>query len=212
MPPSLHDLIPQEILDYCDFTRFDLSLRVTGFPVRDRWPKIKVAVNRQILWDSEIQGTAEFREHLRIQDPTAEIVITYHGKRPDDTLVDDQGNILQNQHLNIDALCINGVDLVKTQTIYTLGHYHMHLSPEKKRFFLENGHSIEPTHSLDMFENGEWRLSIEMPALSTFIKKKSFYQQHERWIRDDIYQDIFDRIQSIKQLQKQLEEVKNGTK
>jgi hypothetical protein len=126
----------------------------------------------------------------------------YYNKTDRDTVVDDQGQILQNQKLIVDQIVINGVDLVKTKLLYQdLGAYIMDLDSTKRQYFLYNGIDTGPNHSLIMGENGIWTIKLGIPVLSFLSQKQQQIELAEQQNTQHLLEEIYQKVTTLQQQQ-----------
>jgi hypothetical protein len=207
---NLENLIPPKIIDLCNFDLLAIEITLQGFPAREKWPRAQVWLDNEILHEDDVVNTVCWRTVRRV-DPDkkkkVDLLIKYLGKKDWHTVVDDQGKIKENQRIEIQKFCVNDVDIVQNQVIFAMGQYHMSLSDEKKQYFLQHGMDIGPTHSLNMAENGEWRLSLELPATTGIVKKVSFSHKHEQHIDTVLLDNIYKKINDVLVLKQQLKEL-----
>lgn len=206
---NLDYLLDPDIIDYCQFDRFDLKLTLTATDADRRWPGIRIWVDGQVIADQQIaDGIFEF-EYAQKVDMNCNnkvLEIEYYGKTDQDTITDTTGNIVQNQSVTIERLLINDIDIIENDTMYQLGNYTAELSPEKRAYYIEHGYSVEPTHSLTMYENGRWRLTIPLPVLTAIVKLKAKQETHEKWPDPDLLNAIVDTVNNIRSLEQKLKE------
>ena len=213
LPPHLSCkidyLIPDEIIDACCLDQFDIELVVYGHCAGNLFPAMRIWINDGLVWQGTVtdQQTIKVQQSLDINQQQVQLRIEYHGK-DDQTCVkvDEQGNIVENQFLSIKALIINGINLMSNQSIYNFGKYYMTLSSEKQKYFLEHNHDIHPNHSLDMYENGEWRLDFGVPVTRFIAKTVSPQRSQIKWPDNDLLINIIEKCDRIEQLQKKLAE------
>jgi hypothetical protein len=134
--------------------------------------------------------------------------IEYNGKNDEDTVVDQHGNILENQSLSIRSLIVNRVDIINNDIIQQLGSYTRSFSPEKLKYYEQNNLSTEPTDSLDMYENGRWRMTFPIPIVTNLSKIKNKIDPQVQWPDPILIGEIVNTIHAIRDLEKQLKERK----
>jgi hypothetical protein len=205
---DLDFLMPLEILDLCQFDRFDLDLELVGVSANGRNPSVKIWIDNQLVADQLIHSVTHFKFN-KILDLTTDrinIRIEYYNKTDADTIVDSDGNITETQSLTLSRITINGVDIIKSNLIYRLGNYTMNLSPEKYKYYTNHGFNTGPTHSLGMYENGAWNLNMKIPILTNFVRLESFQELHEKWPNPELLMAIFNLISEIRTLEKTINE------
>jgi len=208
---NLDYLIPTDIIDYCRFDRFDFSLKFSGTPAAGRWPELQILVDGQPVATAQCDNTGfefQYSEKLDMSLSHKVLEIKYVEKTNKDTVVDSQGNILENQSLSIKELLINGIDIIDNETMPLLGSYTMDLDPDKLAYYQQHGLSVEPTHSLDMYENGTWRLTLPIPITTSIAKLKNKDDPHEKWPDLNLLNDIVNTVKDIRILEQQLKERK----
>lgn len=207
---SLDYLIPNSIVEMSQLDCFQFDLTLQGYPAAGRWPRVRVWVDQDVVWDNEVVEQTHVKYKTLANKESVCVRIEYYNKSDNDTVVDALGSIVENQHVEIQQVKLNDIDVVAVQTIYQLGHYHMILSDAKAQFFREHGYTTEPNHSLAMFENGEWRLAVPMPVVSNLAAMQSLYEKHEVWIepQEEVYRKIHAKILNIKALQRKIKEIK----
>lgn len=208
---NLDNLIPHRIIDLCDFTRLDVDITVKATCAGDKWPRMQIWIDDQLIQDTVVvqQTRCQLTHRLSDQQTSTSVKVIYLNKTNADTVVDANGQILENMTLEITGLIINDVDLLANNLVYTFGHYVMNLSDDQRAYFEEHGINAAPSHSLFMSENGQWCWQLPVPVMSAFVSRMSPYEKHERWLDSDLYQKIYTKIQDVLQLQ---ELVKNQVK
>ena len=136
----------------------------------------------------------------KILAPQAHLKIEYYGKNNEDTVTGADGNIIENQSLEIKKILVNGVDIVADNLYTRLGSYNMFLDDQKRQYYQAHGYSIGPSHSLHMFENGCWQLDFDMPILQNLVKLNTHQQAHEKWPDPELLLEIYSAINTIKGL------------
>jgi hypothetical protein len=125
-----------------------------------------------------------------------------YDKGNQDTVVNDQGQIVENQSLSIVSVVANGVDLVKTNIIHKgIGRYSMNLNKEKHKYFVEHNINVEPTTGLDMFENGVWHIDLELPVLSFISGVHDVVEPWERVQVEQLVNTLYQQYLHCKDLE-----------
>ena len=201
---NLDFLIPDEIISLLQTNRFDLEITLIPFKINNRYPKIKITVDNQILVDKELIQEETFYYSADFDvDKNIKVDIQFYGKNNNDTSVSPAGEILENQGIRISKVIVNNVDIIGSKIIYNLGNYCFNLSAEKFEYYKLHGHETGPTHSLSMFENGYWRLDFKMPVLQQFTKFRSAHEKHVKsWPDNYVYNDIYNTVLNIRRLEK----------
>lgn len=205
---DLDHLLPFDIIEYCRFDRFDFKILLTATPAQGRWPTVKIWLDGKVLLSSTVEEQLEYTysETLDMNLSEKILEIEYVGKTDKDTVTNDTGSIVENQSLTVKQVIVNGIDIIANETIYRFGNYTMDLPPEKRAYYIEHGYSVEPTHSLDMFENGHWRMHFPIPITTNIVKLKATQELHEKWPDPDLLNAIVDTVNNIRRLEQKLKE------
>lgn len=177
---------------------------MTGKAAQNRWPRVKINLNETTVDDFAIVESkkVEYEITVDIVQEYCTINVIYYNKTDQDTVVDHAGQILENQNITVDSVCVNGVDLVKTKLIYQdIGAYHMDISSSKKQYFIDNGINIEPSQSLSMSENGTWAIKLGVPVLSFLSQKQQRLELAEKQNHQPILEEIHQKILDIRNFQ-----------
>lgn len=209
LPPHLSSkidyLIPDELIDACHLDRFDVAIEFYGSPSLDQYPQVRVLVDDEVVWDDQVikNQTINFSHKLNIQNKCVLLKIEYYNKNDiTGTNVNSQGQIIENQSVLIKKIIINDCDIVKNNTIYGFGYYYPQLSDTKIKHFIEHGYSVDPNHSLNMAENGEWRLQFGIPVNQSIAKIISpQYTDKVKWPDNDLLVKIIKKCDRIQQLE-----------
>lgn len=198
-------MIPQSIRACLELDLIDIKVVVQPFSARGRWPSINVCIDGTVAFDGTVdqQKTIGYQSAAQSQQKKCLIDITYYGKTDNDTVVDSQNSILENQSVELKELWINGVDIIKTGAIHQdIGSYTMNLDAKKREYFAEQGINLNPTTSTHMFENGVWHIELDLPLLSTLTAKHNFVEPCENVDFDSIVDEIFELLQRCERLEK----------
>jgi hypothetical protein len=204
---NLDFLIPEHIIDQCRLNHFDLLIGVRGIPVQSRYPTVKVRVNSSVIYDAPAVDYIEIPFNCVGDVGSYQVIVEYYNKKDSDTVVNDQGHIIENQHVKIVKIVVNEVDIVQSQIIYNLGNYTKNLTKEQTAYYVEHGYDVGPTHSLEMYENGYWTLNFKMPVLPEFIKLKKTHIKHEKSWFYDLNHRIYDTINNIRAIEKKINQL-----
>ena len=201
---NLDFLIPDHIIDQCKLNHFNLLIALEGGSVQSRYPSVKVSVNGNVIYDKPIVDYVEIPFDSVENFSSYQVIVEYYNKTNNDTVVNDQGHIVENQYVKIVKMLVNEVDIIPSQIIYHLGNYTKNLTKEQKEYYLEHRHDVGPNHSLEMYENGQWTLDFKMPVLPEFIKLKKPYVKHEQAWFDDLNHKIYDTINNVRAIEKKV--------
>lgn len=191
---NLDFLIPNEIVELCQFDCFEFSLTLKSSPSRGLWPTVKVTLGDEVIYDDKIVDKKNIH-HKKYIDNTQELLlrIEYYGKTSKDTIVKDN-EIVEDQGIIIDDLIVNDVSLIKSNIIYALGNYKLNLDENQKKYFVEHGLDLGPTHSLNMFINGIWELKFKTPVVPYLIGIRTTKIKYENWPNVKLLNEIYSAI------------------
>jgi hypothetical protein len=196
-------LIPGSIVKLMNLDLVEMDLNLIATQANNQWPRVRVRLNETLIFDDQIAGSQQIIYSGKHHDISKiKLVIEYFGKNDEHTMVDELGKITQNQSVTIDSLILNGVNLVDCSLIYQLGYFYFNLNENKKKYYDQHGISTAPSHSLGMFENGKWELEIEFPILPSLCKLSAFYELHEKWPDDKLYNDLYNSIIKLQEVYK----------
>jgi len=204
MKNNLENLIPEPILNCLKLDLIDIELELTARPAQGRWPCVCIQVDGNTVYQGPVIDQQKFKYSARSQSTQEKctIEIVFYNKDNYDTVVDQSGHIIENQCLSIVSVVVNGVDLVKTNIIHSgIGYYTMHLNSDKYQYFLSHNINVNPTTSLDMAENGIWRIELGLPILS-FIT--GLHNVSESWGHaqvDQLLNTLYQQYQICKDLE-----------
>lgn len=208
---DLESLIPQEINDKISSNEFNLELSLLPHPFDAKYPRAKVLLNNQLLFDNVVDHCETIKFSTKFDDGAdINLYIEYYGKGDYDTRVcPTTGEIVENQGLDIVSLIVNNTDLVKTGIIYKFGTYYMNLSPSKFKYFKKHGIDTEPCGNLYMRENGYWDINLKSPVLK-FVSGIQFLKERTRVDNQEITKnkllDMYETILRIRDVEKKLQD------
>ncbi len=181
-------MIPTQILAWINSNHIEFRLVLQGYASQGRWPCVKISIDNHVVFQGVVENILDqtFVSTATTDQTQCVLEIEYINKNEQDTVVNDQGNILENQHIVIKHLFANHVDIVNNQLIHQgFGQYSMKLSQEKIDYFLKNEYSIKDSTTLEMFENGTWTLIFGLPILNFLTLKQQGYT--DQWEQVDIH-------------------------
>lgn len=178
----------------------DVEIQATPYQANGEWPHVIVRLN-----DLEIHNNKSHSIHVISSGygDTVKLEIELANKLDRHTKLDHQGNIVENQHVTIDSVVINGVDLVRTRLIHRVGCYTMNLTENKKQYFETVGISTAPTTSLSMYENGTWTMNFQQPVLSYLSALQAQIEPWEQGNWQHLSMEIYKHIEICKELENQ---------
>jgi hypothetical protein len=93
----------------------------------DRAPKMLVTLNEQVLFDEELVETKEFESELDVEDDsTYKLRFNLHGKQDEDTVVDDNGNIVKDQTVTVSNIKFDDIELDSMLSLDMDNFYYSH--------------------------------------------------------------------------------------
>lgn len=205
MSTNLDHLIPLEIHSLLNCDLIDVKILLQGHVARDQWPNVTVCVNNVVVYNSAVIGLQEISYQTQADQltKTCTVNITYHSKQNNDTVVDSNGVIVENQFVEIAELWLNGVDIVANGMIHqNIGQYTMQLDQHKQQYFAEHNISTVPTTSTRMFENGVWNIELDLPILSALTAKHNFVESWEDVNGAELVDQVFELFNACRALEK----------
>jgi len=208
--PELQQFLSDNLIKMLDFEKFELHLELQGYSCNDRFPLVAISVNKVLEFESVVQNqTIKIAKTFDPQTKNIAVDICYKDKTDLDTKVNCDGVIEQNQSVKIVNCMVNGVDLISNDIIYKLGQYTKNLLPQQKEYFISNNIDTGPTHNLWMNENGVWSLNFGFPVLPELCKKVFIKELHQKSYDENFYNEMYQRIQNIQQLEQLVAEKNN---
>lgn len=192
---KLDNLLSTEIKKKLYRKNFDLILQLSAKDCDGRWPKCKVLINDKIIFDGEVQKNTDilFKDEFDIDDSILILTIDRYGKTDNDTKIDKNGNIIDNQMVKITKLLLNEIDIMKNNLIYQ-GKFIMNLSNTQLKYFTKNNLPIE-NHDYHFYENGVWTLQIGLPVLTYIINTRKKIETFEKISYTDIMTKIVQKLE-----------------
>jgi hypothetical protein len=168
----LDHIIPKEILNIMNDDFFELEILFRADDCRQKWPMVRIFINESVVFDAPIIKTHKFYYSTQFQESNIRINIQYYGKQDSDTSVDSGGNIIQDQAVFLEQVIVNGIDIIKTNIIYSgIGQFKKELSAEKLQYYQSIGINTTVTRSTSMHDNGTWSMEFLAPVMSFLISK-----------------------------------------
>ena len=197
-------MIPQSILNCLNLDLIDLQFELQAHAAQGRWPCVCLRVDGIIVHNGPVINQQKFNYSSRSQScqEKCTIEIVLYNKDDQDTVLNEQGQIVENQSLSIVSVVANGVDLVKTNIIHKgFGSYSMNLSKEKHKYFVEHNINVGPTTGLDMFENGVWQIELGLPILSVITGLHDVIEPWERIQVEQLVNTLYQQYLHCKDLE-----------
>ena len=90
-------------------------------------PKIKVAINNNILLDTQLEEKLDFKQTVELsEDNSHQLTFTLYDKTNNDTEILEDGTIKQDTLINLSQLQLNDVDLTDTMSLNKDVFYYEH--------------------------------------------------------------------------------------
>jgi hypothetical protein len=176
-----------------------------GFPAQTKYPMAQVSINGDVIYNAPVVDYVEIPFISTEKVNNYQIIIKYYNKQPDDIVVNNQEQIIENQQIKIKKMMVNSVDIIQTYIINNLGNYTKTLTKIQQEYYLKHGYDTGPSQSLDMYDNGQWTMDFKMPVLAEFIQLRKHHIEYERpWFNDLNYQ-IYNTINNIRALEKKID-------
>ena len=170
----------------------NLELELQARDCQSRWPNVQILLGTNLVYDGPVVGSQLITASIDVTDFSTELIVVMYGKTEQDTIVGQDGNILQNQSLHISKLVLNGVDIIKNRFIYK-GLFNMTLLPQKTEFFRKHNIKTSVT-DYNFYENGTWSLPLELPILTGITKYVTTTEVYEKIDYQSTLLDIINKI------------------
>lgn len=135
----------------------DLKIELSSQGWEDRYPETCVCVNDIEIFSGKIVDATTISWNGDIDSGKNKISIELKNKQHTDTVVDDNGNIVNDVLLNIDNISIDSIDI--EGRIWSANYY------------VDRGNGVE---NLDRFVclgwNGRWELEFDSPTFIWFLE------------------------------------------
>jgi hypothetical protein len=187
--------LPTEVLEIMPGNTVELDLELAACECQGKWPTVEIWLGNNQVYNGPIIKSKIIKTRLELSETLTSLKIIMYGKTDKDTLVDNYGNIIQNQSLHLCKLLLNGVDVIKNKFVYK-GIFKMLLSEQKTRFFEDNNIATEVT-DYNFYENGTWTLLLQLPILTGIVKTVATTEMYEKIDYSDLMSDIIDKINTF---------------
>jgi hypothetical protein len=187
--------LPTEVLEIMPGNTVELDLELAACECQGKWPTVEIWLGNNQVYNGPIIKSKIIKTRLELLENLTSLKIIMYGKTDKDTLVDNYGNIIQNQSLHLCKLLLNGVDVIKNKFVYK-GIFKMLLSEQKTRFFEDNNIATEVT-DYNFYENGTWTLLLQLPILTGIVKTVATTEMYEKIDYSDSMSDIIDKINTF---------------
>ena len=154
--------------------KFKLNLYATMW---DKPPHVEILINNHSHFKSAVTGTEDNPDTIEFthdcdEDKEYKLIMKRSGKFPNQTIVNEKGDLLKDQLLNIKSIEIDEIDIgaLVYEGVYT-PHYPEPWATQQR----ESGHDLKDSFKnvTRMGWNGEW----------VFTFKSPFYM----WLLDNLY-------------------------
>lgn len=153
-------------------------------------PRITVSWNNKVEFDCLVpEGSHTLKFELNTSDSN-KLAVKFSNKQPNDTIVDEQGNIVQDKYVEIKKFIVNGVDFVQDSNFfYRKLHYAVNGVPDtvSAGFWFNNSEiSLEFNQPFTIWYNSN---SDKNAVLSSFIISKSILPKELSSETEEYYRD-----------------------
>ena len=130
-------------------------------------PAFKILINDTEFVNSKLTGSKNKTEYFEFAAPVAEgknsLIIEFNNKSVHDTIVDSNGNIIQDLLLNIDSVEIDEIDI--GSLLWTASDYRPNYPEMYKLKTAQSGQELPEsiTNCVNLGWNGRWILSFTSP-------------------------------------------------
>jgi hypothetical protein len=168
--PEIQELLKQE-------TSYRIGIGITGTSARNRAPKVRVQINGQLMFDQSVDRSVDLIFDVDIVENRLDLCVEYHDRSDQDTVIID-GCIVENQHVTINYIDINGV-CVSGYELHDIGQVKLTLSPE------------QGLRDHELYNNGQWHLTLFKPFLSNLTRHK----RPDRQVFETSHLDVLEKLQ-----------------
>lgn len=205
MRTDLNSLLPLEIIECINESRFDIVVNFKGTKFKNKFPKIKIIFDNQVLDNITIVDSFQYKYSTKLEiGKNYNLEFDFYNRLDTDTILDSNGQIVEDLGVHLDSITINDIDIIKNKLIFNLGEFTPRLSSKKLQYYKENNIAISSRKSLHITENGIWKISFQAPILGYLNQFMTFFESHEFWPNDKLMQDIYATINNIRKMENQL--------
>ncbi len=138
-------------------------------------PKFKISVNGTEFVDTELKNDANQTEYFEfdalVNDGDNSLIIEFVNKSDRDTILDSNGNIVEDLLLNIDCIEIDEIDL--GSLIWTSSEYYPYYPEKYKIKMSQEGKNLDESlkNCVNLGWNGRWVLPFGSPFYIWLLEK-----------------------------------------
>ena len=179
---------PTKLPAHIAFSHVDL----TGYPANQRYPEINISIGTQLVWSGPVVDNLllEF-DSVSIDLPEFSFEIEYFNKLENDTVVADDGTIVANQSVKINAVMINDV-LITGNRLLEHSSTDYCLTESQKIAYTSNVYPWESVKTDTIWNNGVWKIKLQKPIVAGLIKQKYISRQ----VFELPHTDILNKLQN----------------
>ena len=124
-----------------------------------------------------------------------ELIITHYNKKDNDQLLDSNGKICLDKHVEIKNISIDNIDFTLDEL--REGHFYPVYNKNYYKQCLEQGNKLPLSISPNLYlgHNGTWKLNFSYPFTEYIISKRKNLQLN---LKDSIYQSDIEHLKKIK--------------
>lgn len=135
---------------------------------KTKHPRFKISVNDTEFVNAELKNDANQTEYFEFDVSVVEgpnkLIIEFVNKTDSDTVLDADGNIVQDLLLNIDSVEIDDIEL--GSLMWSLSEYRPNYPEKYKTKMLQSGQDLNESikNCVNLGWNGQWILPFDSPA------------------------------------------------
>jgi len=164
-------LLTKDLLHRTNDRNVHVQMDLESTPCLGKWMGCRLLLNGDIQFEGEVKQHRHLDVRHTCESDTVKLTLEIYGKGNDGTSVNEQGEILENRSLAIQALRINGANVMDNGYIFR-ATYDMHMDEDKKQYFEQLGRPIT-NNSHHFFEDGVWSIDFAVPILTGLIRWKA---------------------------------------
>jgi hypothetical protein len=167
---SILDIIKE---DNC----YNFFISLTGTPANGNYPKIKISIDGQLVWSGQVIDAASLKfTSIVAVAPCIDFEIQYYNKLDNDTVVNKDGTIIENQSVKINSLEINNL-LISGNQLMEYSSTNYMLTDGQKDAYNSNNFPWEGVKTDTLWNNGTWQIKLQRPVIANLTKQKYVARQ-----------------------------------
>jgi hypothetical protein len=102
------------------FNQLNIEIKITADTSNQDLPELEISVDQQTLACQKFDvGVHDLSFNISAKPQGSSVLkICFRNKKPNDTIVDEQGQVIKDKYIQLDSLKINGIDLMKDEEFF----------------------------------------------------------------------------------------------